>query len=405
MSQQLTTDNRIEVKPKLKGRSYLAGKRAAIKVLLLGTTATFSPEEREEMSSILSGTVDWEYLLHLAEFHGVAPLIAHNINQNGLSNLIPESYLEQLNQIYNHNVFRNVFLSDKLIKLLTVFNQHGIEVITLKGIVLAEQLYTNFGLRTTTDIDILVQKEKMHLASSILLEMGYLESTQKKEREHPFHRVYYNSVQFPLRIELHWDLDDPKIVEIPLAEIWHRAELLQFQGSLTTVLSPEDNLLYIANNLLTQDGQQLKYLCDITELIKINQDTLNWDYIIESAGPWGIIPAAYYSLKWARELLGAQVPASAMEALQPAAWKRWLVNLLMNNRTLCSPVRWSKLRSETLALVRSLMKSRTEQSIAVLARYRGYGKKFVWLRTIAWIPLVFGAALWLNAGNILSKWR
>ncbi len=399
------TKNRTIPEKVAKPKSSPAGKRAAREILLLGVRAEVDLKNRERLAQALAGTVDWEYLLYLAEYHGVTPLLAHNLAQDEFKSYVPVPYSERLGRIYQNNIYRNMFLSDELGKVLSAFRRHGIEVITLKGIVLAEQLYVNPILRTTTDIDILVSDENILEAASLILEMGYTPSALPAEVSHPFHRVFYKKNRFPLMIELHWDLNDPKLINVPQSDIWRRARIQEFQGGAATVLSPEDTLLYVANNLLAQDGQQLKYLGDITEFLKINQDTLNWDLIIESAGSWGIIPTTYYSLKWARELLGARVPVLAMEALKPAVWKRRLVNLLMNNRTLCSPVKWSKLRYETLTLVRSLMMSRTDQSIAVLAKYRGEDKRFVWLRTIAWIPLVFGAALCLNAGKFLSRWK
>ena len=189
MSQQTITDNRIKSEPGVKNTSSLAGRRAAREILLLGTTATLSSDNMKRLSTVLAGTVDWKYLFNLAEYHRVGPLIAYNLTRNDLANQVPALYLERLSQIYTDNVHRNVFLSDELVKILSIFNQNGIDVITLKGTVLGEQLYVNPGLRTTHDIDILVQPDKVPQASNLLQKMEYSESTLPDEIEHPFHRV------------------------------------------------------------------------------------------------------------------------------------------------------------------------------------------------------------------------
>jgi hypothetical protein len=403
MSQQTITNNRTESDQGIIRKSSLAGRRAAREILLLSTTTTLSYDNMKRLSTVLEGTVDWKYLFNLVEYHRVGPLIAYNLTQNDLSNQVPALYLKRLSQIYTDNVHRNVLLSNELVKILSIFNQNGIDVITLKGSVLGEQLYVNPGLRTTHDIDILVQPDKVPQAGTLLQEMEYSESTLPDEIEHPFHRVYYKTVGVPFMVELHWDLNDPKLEIVNREELWRRARHYQFQGGTTMVLSPEDMLVYISTRLLTQDGQHFKHLADITELLKKNQDNLDWDYIIDTSHSLGITATTYYTLKWAQELLGAPVPEPTIMAIKPSLLRRCLIGWLVSHKILLSPTGWIKLRSEITTLARSMMMSRIRQTFIVLAKYRGSDKKAVWLRTLAWIPLVFGAALWLNVGKLFYR--
>jgi hypothetical protein len=388
----------------LSGQDKLSpsGKQAARELLVLCTTANISHGRKERISQLLAGTVDWKYLLELAEFQGVAPLIAHDIINNGLSSQVPQTYLERLSQVYNNILYRNLLLSNELINVLSVFNQHGVATIALKGTMLAEQLYGNPALRTVVDIDILVKPEELSQASSLLLEMGYQQLAPQQTKKHPFHEVYSKQAQFPFIIELHWDLDDHRLVAFPLQEIWHRAQTLQIQGGTTMVLSPEDTLLFLSNHLIKQEYQFLRYLSDIAELLKKYDGVLDWDYIIESAHSWGIESAVYYSLRCSRELLGALVPVSAIRELKPKAWRRWLLDFLVSREFFISPTKPSKLRDETYNLVRSLMMKHLYQMALVYIEYRKSAKRGAWLRTVIWIILVFSAALGRNTARFLS---
>ena len=387
----------------IKNKTLRTDRNAVREILLLGIKNDINPEDRERLARLISGTTDFEYLFYLADFHGITPLLAHNLSQTELINLLPETYQERLNGSFQNNVYRNMFLSEELGKLLSVFNQHGIETISIKGIILSEQLYVNPLLRISTDIDILVDSGKITSARSLLVEMGYQELIEKRKRKHSFHHVYYRDSVYPLVIELHWNLKDPSIVAFPISEVWHRSQEYQFHENDTRILSPEDNLLYLAYSPLTQDGQLLKYLYDIAQLLKTHRNTINWDFILDSANALGISPTIYYSLKWSREFLGAPVPALVIEKLKPALWKRWLVNLTMNNGDIFSPIKWYKLRNEILVLTRSLMMNQVKKSLLVLAKYRGYNKQFIWLRTITWIPLVCAAVMCLNIGKIFRR--
>lgn len=388
-----------------KAPASAAAKRATRRLLCLGATSDLSPENEPEMATILDGPVDWDYLLQMAEFHGISPLLADNLNRESLSALIPPPYAERLHQLYQNNLYRSVFLAEEMRKILDVLKQEGIAAIVLKGTVLAEQLYVNPALRTTTDIDLLIEKKALPRAAALIQNLGYDESTLWEEQQHPFHRVYYKQGQSPIIVELHWDLDDPTIVPSDMAEIRRRARPFVTQDYEVLVLSPEDTLLYLTKNVLTQDGQQLKYLGDITRLLKINADSLDWDYIIASARATGTAAVAYYSLKWAQELLDAPMPAEIITALRPPALRRWLVGCLIDRRAILTPVGGAKLRSEITALARGLMMARWRQRLAVLTRYRGHWKRVVTLRCVLWVPLVLTAALVLKFSRLYRNKR
>ena len=118
-------------------KSSHSGRQAAREILLLCTTTNISPAVKQRISQSLDGTVDWRYLLALAKFHGVAPLIFHNLNTSGLASQVPKPYLERFSQLYKNILYRNVVLSSELIKVLSVFSRHGVMAIALKGTILA----------------------------------------------------------------------------------------------------------------------------------------------------------------------------------------------------------------------------------------------------------------------------
>lgn len=399
---QLITDNKIESEEVLKNRYFLSGKRAARAILLFGTTASLSSHNVKRLSQIMAGNVNWKYLLKLAEHHGVAPLLAYNLDRSDLLNKMPAIYSERLSRNYAENIHRNIFLSDELTKILSIFNQNGIDVITLKGTVLGEQLYVNPGLRTTNDIDILVQPDKVAQASSLLEKMDYSRYILPKKPEHPFHHIYRKKEKIPFIVELHWDLHNPKLKVVNREEIWSRARHCQFQGGTTMVLSPEDILVYISTRLLIHDEKHFKHIVDLNELLKKNKDNLDWDYIVRTGRTLGVTATIYYALKWAQELLETPVPEPVITKLKPSLTRRCLISWLVCHKILLSPEGWTKINNEIKTLAHSLMMSRRQQAFIVIAQYRGYNKRAIWLRTLAWIPLVLGATVWINTLKLCS---
>ena len=297
-----------------------------------------------------------------------------------------------------------MILSAELTNILSAFSQNGIAAMPLKGTVLAEVLYGNPALRPMVDMDILVHPEEISLAQSLLAKLGYKQVDPWPYWDHPFHEApYYKKGSFTLFLELHWALDDRKLVAVPEQDIWRRAQPIELQGFSTMTLSPEDNLLFLANHLAKQDIDLLKSLGDIAELIKKYNEALDWDYITESAHSWQIEAAVYYSLRRARDLLGAPVPPAPLKALKPRAWRWWLLDLMVSQETFVSPIRGNKLRSETLALTRSLTMRYPRQMLAVLSKHRGPRKKAAWLRTAIWVMVAFSANLVRYWARVITR--
>jgi len=387
-------------------QTFPYGRRNATEIILLCITAEMSSGKKQRISEILAGRVNWRYFLHLAESHGVASLVYHNLVTNDLTNKVPKYCLEWLSRIYHNTLYKNVIFSDALNKVMCKFRQHRIAIIVLKGTILAEQLYGNPALRTIVDIDILVRSEELSLASFLLSEMGYQRATSNHEYEHHFHEIYCKQAQFPLIIELHWNLENPEFVDVPRQEIWQRAQSQELSEGNIMVLSPEDNLLFLSNHLTKQDDKLLRSLADIGVLLERYKDDLDWDYIVKSTHSWGIDYSVYYSLVKCRDLLKTSVPAHVIKTLKPRAWRRWILYFLINNESFILPIKWYKLRSKRSELIRSLMMKHSRHMLAVLSRSRYLNRKkyIIFITTAIWLMIIFFAALWRNIYNLIFRW-
>jgi hypothetical protein len=379
-------------------------KETAHELLLLCTTADISSENKKRLSRILADVIDWEYLLKLVEFHGIEPLVTYNLTKNDFLDRIPEPYRKRLNGTYKSTLYRNVLLSNELSDILSALNKHGIAVIPLKGTVLAEVLYQNPALRASADMDILVHSKDISQTRELLGELGYQQVTMPETWEHYFHEApYCKEGTFPFFLELHWDLEDRRLVTVPETEIWRRAQSLEVRGVFITVLSPEDNLLFLATHLCKHSVELLKFLGDIAELLKKYQDTLDWDYIVASACSWQNDIAVYYAVRRAGDLLGAPVPASSLEALKPGLWRRFLLGLLVSREDFVIPIRAKRLRDWTSVLARGLMMKHPGQILIVLSRQQGSNERGAWLKTASWVTLVLAAATWRNGTRLFSR--
>jgi hypothetical protein len=386
----------------LKNKRHSSGQQAAREILILCTTTRISPEKKERLSKLLAKTVDWEYLQLLVEFHNIAPLVYHNIMVNNLSDRVNESCLEHFQANYNEALYRNIVLSNELANLISGLKKHDIPVIALKGIALAEMLYDNIVLRNMLDIDILVQPDNLSRTDALLKEMGYRQPMSSGRMAHPFHGAPYFKLEGARYfVELHWTLEDEKLISIPVEKIWERSQTLRLQSGETRVLSLENTLIFSAIRLY-KEANWLKVLIDIAELTKKYEGTLDWDYIIDDAHSWRIETILYYSLGMAKDILEAPVPLAVLEKLKPKAWRRWIIEFFSCHETFLMPTKRLQLREETINVVFSLMMSGFRQARLVHEKYRGKEKRGAWLRTTTWIIVVSISALWRNMTRMVS---
>lgn len=249
-------------------------------------------------------------------------------------------------------------------------------------------------MRVAGDIDILVKPEQLAEARAILLEMGYQQPVPEEAWDHPFHDMpYYKQAHFPLVLELHWNIEDEKLVNIPYETIWQRAQRLEIKGRDVMVLSPEDTLLYLASNFTKLSNHVFRSLCDITELLNKYHDSLDWEYILKAADTWGIKTAFYYTLIRSRELMGASFPSHVTETLKPKT-RRWrFLDWLVSKDYFISNTEMTRFRYETYSLFRSMTMKHGYQRALVVSKYRG-GKRLASIRTYVWRILIIAGAVW-----------
>ena len=110
----------------------------------------------------------------------------------------------------------------------------------------------------------------------------------------------------------------PVAVRIPIEDFWERARPVQIESVATLVLSPEDLLLYLAYNLTWTAGfvGQVRTLCDIGELCRRYGDVIEWRQLLARAHAYDMEKPLYYSLRLARELVGAGVPSGVLRELR-----------------------------------------------------------------------------------------
>ena len=241
-------------------------------------------EDPSSLNTSPKDVVDWSALLQLASRHKVAPLLYRSLITTPHDG-VPEDILDQLREQFDFNLRRNLRLTGELLKVLNLFDAHGIRVIPYKGLVLASYLYGNLALRQFADLDILVRKEDVLKAKELLIPQGY-QPLQKLNhaQEATLLRtnteyVFYREEPW-VSLEVHWHVDlRESSIPLDFESLWARCEPLSLAGR--SVLHPpkEDLLLILCAHTSKHIVPRLTWICDIAKLIRVHQG-MDWDRII-----------------------------------------------------------------------------------------------------------------------------
>ena len=130
--------------------------------------------------------VDWNFLLQLASWHKVTPLLYRSLQA------APEPVLIRLKTYVRSALVHSLLLTGELLRLLKRFEAQGIPAIPLKGPALASFLYGDMALRQSVDIDILLRQEYIPAARRLLLSLGYqpeYQLTRRQEKAYQQHQI------------------------------------------------------------------------------------------------------------------------------------------------------------------------------------------------------------------------
>ncbi|MFX0202085.1 MAG: nucleotidyltransferase family protein, partial [Candidatus Hodarchaeota archaeon] len=147
--------------------------RPEIGLLLSYSHPRIDSKHAERIKELCQNNMDWDYLLRLADRHGLMPLLFHRLNSI-CPEAVPGSILSRLKNHFNANLGYNRFLTGELLKLLSLFENHGILAVPFKGPVLASSVYGDLSLREFSDLDILIHKGDFMNVKNLLLSEGYV---------------------------------------------------------------------------------------------------------------------------------------------------------------------------------------------------------------------------------------
>jgi len=245
----------------------------------------------------------WGDLFRRALAHRVAPLVHERLRPLARAGSVPEAAAEPFHRAYLQTLGGNTRRFVRLGRVLRALRRGGIRAAVLKGAHLAEAFYGNPGLRSMSDLDILLEEKDLGRAVDLLREAGLFAGEN------------------PLGLDLHTHLCVSIAgLDISTGEVLARARPVVVAGEEALGLCPEDLLLHLVLHLSVKDlfrVSALRGMCDVRQVVLGDRAALDWRRVARRAASWGMGNAVRLTLLLLEELLGFPVPEAPAHGLGP----------------------------------------------------------------------------------------
>jgi hypothetical protein len=260
--------------------------------LLFAANPHLSESELIKLNELLLEINDWEVFAKQIDELGLSSLVYKNFIHLSDRSIIPEGIMVHLKKRYINLYLSNVQKHKDLENVIKHCNQNNIPIIPLKGIPLIHFIYKDYGLRSMSDIDLLVNDEDVEKFKHLLLENGWeIDNskeisefvTQINDSQHP-----YTFVKGLTKIELHNKLHSGLTsYQVDLKKYWSNASEIDLLQGKVYDLSPTDFLQYLCfhlhKHLIDERDVSMKHFIDIKSFIKNNESEIEWKKLVSSS--------------------------------------------------------------------------------------------------------------------------
>ncbi len=283
--------------------------------VLLAACSVVPPAKNKPASvPCCASLIRWKPLFDLAERHGALPLLYQALSQ--IEDAVPAEQLRTLQQAFQTNLHKALFLSRELIRILDCLSSASLEVMPYKGLALAEAIYGDIALRQAGDIDLLIHPQDLQ---RILDSVGRTRlpaelelSTEVEQRAYvqSGYECAFDGTAGPNLLEVQWAIH-PRFyaIDFNMNGLFQRGVTVTVAGRPMKTPSPEDLFLVLSAHAAKHVYGRIVWLCDLAQLMSL--PALDWNWIGSQAKDLGMVRILHVTMGAANRLLGAAIPASS----------------------------------------------------------------------------------------------
>jgi hypothetical protein len=278
-----------------------------IRALLICARTHIDTTQTSVLRQLLSGALNWAWLLEYGKQHELLPLLYWNLNST-CPDLVPAMILGRLQLNFQNTAQHNRGRIAALLKALETLERHGIQAIPMKGPILAMSIYSSPGLRIFGDLDVFISEENIGKSLTVMGELGYIRKPGGRYQRsviHPEHQTTF---------ELHYGFTAQKGYALQYERFRKRLVPMTIQEQTIHIFDPVDTLLHLCMHGSKHLWHPIKWLSDIDGMLR-TYEPLDWQYVLQQAAEMKVQRSLLLGLGLAHDLLETPVPAQILDKL------------------------------------------------------------------------------------------
>lgn len=270
-------------------------------------------EDRQHIQELSSQQLDWERFVLLVQRHRLVPLVSHNLHASIKDLPPPElaAVLAELRRLSSQSAHQALRSLGELRRVIRELQSHNISVRVLKGLPLAQSVFSDLSLRSPGDMDLLIDESYIVEADRVLRDFGYrgiFQVDRFSPKRLAFYRSHWKDLAYEnpvtgFDVDLHWRCF--RNSEMPGAGLCAAGahETVSFGSFRVDTLPRMEGLLYLCVHGTLDGWLYFKSLVDVAAQVRnMNQRQLN-DLASLAAG-YDILPELTATLILVRRYLG-----------------------------------------------------------------------------------------------------
>lgn len=283
--------------------------------------ATREPDwDPDEVRRLAAGPVDWVSLRGLAVQERLLTVLWPRLQEAGVA--VPDVHARSFRLQSSVAEFQLAFTESVIGEVAATAKEMGIDLLLLKGAALALTVYGSFRARPMGDIDVLARPDDAIRLWNRLREDGWaMEYAGGAEFYESHHHLppLVRGGGVGVVLEVHRSLLPPRGPFDGAGDLtWADVPLIELDEGPVRVLGPETQVLHLSIHFAWSHAMERGFARTVRDVSAVLAATPpDWTVVVNRARATRSDTSAYWTLRLARALGGAEVPDAVLVALAP----------------------------------------------------------------------------------------
>lgn len=242
-----------------------------LRICFLPEDKAVDPQDLDIINSFNKDSLIWDKLYEALWLTKIESIVYYMLHNKKVLSSLPEDVAKRFFHAYAGSCVKNRRFYNKTIEIILNLNQKNVNPALLKGILIAFDLYPDFGSRSMTDVDYYIPANRKQEAMTVFTQLGFKNAPHLDSDENVFNGIDSDANL----IDIHFKC--PFFQKYSESEIYQECSNAELFKGKFYVMEPNAFLAFLIDHQLkhiTYDGLSFNFFFDLMFLYRKYGDKL-----------------------------------------------------------------------------------------------------------------------------------